>query len=113
MTEHWTTHSVPILLNIYSTLEFLSNLYSIAPTSGPLIWAAHLFTRTYVSNIRYPTSIYRESERENARELATYLGKTLKAVNVALREPDGALRDDVLATVWILANYEVCVNCKS
>lgn len=35
------------------------------------------------------------------------MGKTLTAVSEALSKPDGAFRDDVLATVWILANYEV------
>lgn len=35
------------------------------------------------------------------------MGKTLSAVNAALNDPAGAFRDDVLATVWILANYEV------
>ncbi|KAK8924926.1 hypothetical protein VCV18_005352 [Metarhizium anisopliae] len=107
LTEHWTNHSVPIILNVYSTLDFLHNIYRINPRNGPLVWAAHLFTRTYVTNIRYPVSVYKESEVENQRELGTYLGKTLSAVNTALKEPDGAFRDDVLATVWILANYEV------
>lgn len=107
LSEHWTTHSVPILLNVYSALDFLHNIYRINSRNGPLLWAAHLFTRTYVTNIRYPVSIYKESEAETKRELGTYLGKTLSAVNAALKEPDGAFRDDVLATVWILANYEV------
>ncbi|EFY88693.1 hypothetical protein MAC_05311 [Metarhizium acridum CQMa 102] len=110
LTEHWTNHSVPIILNVYSTLDFLHNIYRINPRNGPLVWAAHLFTRTYVTNIRYPVSIYRESEVENQRELGTYLGRTLSAVNTALKEPDGAFRDDVLATVWILANYELLVG---
>lgn len=35
------------------------------------------------------------------------MGKALRSVHGALQAPDGALRDDVLATVWILANYEV------
>ncbi|KID88112.1 C6 finger domain protein [Metarhizium guizhouense ARSEF 977] len=110
LTEHWTNHSVPMILNVYSTLDFLHNIYRINPRNGPLVWAAHLFTRTYVTNIRYPVSVYKESEVENQRELGTYLGKTLSAVNTALKEPDGAFRDDVLATVWILANYELLVG---
>lgn len=107
LTEHWTEHSVPILLNVYSTLDFLHNIYRLNARNGPLIWAAHLFSRTYVTNIRHPVSIHKESEPETQRELGTYLGKTLSAVNSALKEPDGPFRDDVLATVWILANYEV------
>ncbi|KAK2589764.1 hypothetical protein QQS21_012554 [Conoideocrella luteorostrata] len=107
MAEHWTNHSVPILLNVYSTLSFLGNIYRMHSRNGPLIWAAHLFSRTYVTNIRYPISVHKESALETQRELGTYLGKTLSAVNGALKEPDGPFRDDVLATVWILASYEV------
>ena len=44
---------------------------------------------------------------ETEKELGTYLGKTLSSVGEALKSPGGALRDDVLATVWILTNYEV------
>ncbi|KHN95268.1 Zn(2)-C6 fungal-type DNA-binding domain protein [Metarhizium album ARSEF 1941] len=110
LTEHWTSHSVPMLLNVYSTLDFLHNIYRINPRDGPLVWAAHLFTRTYVTNIRHPVSIFKESEVENQRELGTYLGRTLSAVNRTLEDPDAAFRDDVLATVWILANYELLVG---
>ena len=108
--EHWTTHSVPILLNVYSTLNFLNNTYRTNPRDGPLVWAAHLFSRTYVTNIRYPTSVHRDSEVETQRELGIYLGRTLSSVGAALRSSQGAFRDDVLATVWILANYEVCFS---
>lgn len=71
------------------------------------MWAAHLFSRTYVTNVRYPVHVCNESALETQRELGTYMGKTLSAVNAALNDPAGAFRDDVLATVWILANYEV------
>ncbi|TWU77875.1 hypothetical protein ED733_004352 [Metarhizium rileyi] len=110
LQEHWTNNSVPIMLNVYSTLDFLHNAYRINSRDGPLIWAAHLFTRTYVTNIRYPITVHRGSERESQREIGTYLGKTLSAVNAALKEPDGVFRDDVLATVWILSNYELLVG---
>ncbi|OAQ91750.1 N-terminal fungal transcription regulatory domain-containing protein [Purpureocillium lilacinum] len=113
MAEHWTSHSVPILLNVYSTLDFLNNTYQQNPRDGPLVWAAHLFSRTYVTNIRYPTAIYRSSELETQRELGTYLGKTLSSVAAALKDPKGAFRDDVLATVWILSNYELLVGSLS
>ncbi|POR31268.1 Uncharacterized protein TPAR_08517 [Tolypocladium paradoxum] len=106
LSEHWTSHSVPILLNVYSTLDFLNNTYRTSPRDGPLVWAAHLFSRTYVTNIRYPTSIHRDSEAETQRELGTYLGRTLSSVGAALKSSQGAFRDDVLATVWILSNYE-------
>lgn len=107
LTEHWTSHSVPILLNVYSTLEFLQNIYKIEQHDGPLMWAAHLFTRTYVVNLRYPTAVSRESNDETRKELAGYMSRTLQAVSHTLSTPRGALRDDVLATVWILASYEV------
>ncbi|UNI14994.1 hypothetical protein JDV02_001569 [Purpureocillium takamizusanense] len=113
MAEHWTSHSVPILLNVYSTLDFLNNAYQQNPRDGPLVWAAHLFSRTYVTNIRYPTAVYRSSELETQRELGTYLGKTLSTVAAALKDPKGAFRDDVLATVWILSNYELLVGSLS
>lgn len=107
LTEHWTTHSVPIILNVYSTLEFVHDIYRSNVQNGPLLWAAHLFSRTYVTNIRYPTSKYTESQEETDRELGVYLSKTLTSVNAALQKPEGAQRNDVLATVWILCNYEV------
>lgn len=108
--EHWTAHSVPILLDAYSTLQFLKNMYSQCPTEGPLVWAAHLFARTYVTNIQYPTAVQHESLVETQRELGSYMGKALSAVNEALQTEGGAWRDDVLATVWVLANYELLVG---
>ncbi|KAM0437635.1 hypothetical protein ACHAPT_001999 [Fusarium lateritium] len=110
MNEHWTSHSVPILLNVYSTLEFLHDTYKKNAVNGPLVWAAHLFSRTYVTNLRYPTAIDNGSVTETERELGTYLGKTLSSVGEALKSPGGALRDDVLATVWILTNYELLMG---
>lgn len=112
LSEHWTAHSVPILLNVYSTLEFLHSTYRQNAYDGPLVWAAHLFSRTYVTNLRHPTAIDKRSVTNTETELGIYLGKTLSSVNMALKSPDGFMRDDVLATVWILANYEVIVlNC--
>lgn len=110
LTEHWTAHSVPIVLNVYSTLQFLNGMYSSCPPDGPLVWAAHLFARAYVTNLRYPTAIHSESVRESQRELGAYMGKTLSAVSDALQTPDGAFRDDILATVWVLSNYELLVG---
>ena len=107
ITQHWTTESVPIILNIYSSLSLLQNLFRSHDRDGPLLWAAHLFTRTYVINIRNPTAMYSDSLTETQEELSKYMGKTLSSVSTALRAPGGAMRDDVLATVWILANYEV------
>lgn len=57
--------------------------------------------------MRYPTAVHNDSKSETQRELGKYLGKTLSAVGEALKSPEGTRRDDVLATVWILANYEV------
>ncbi|KAF4980743.1 hypothetical protein FZEAL_3328 [Fusarium zealandicum] len=113
LNEHWTSHSVPIILNVYSTLSFLHQTYSKNDLDGPLVWAAHLFSRTYVTNLRYPTAIGNGSVAETEQELGTYLGKTLSSVSAALKTPNGALRDDVLATVWILANYELLMGSIS
>lgn len=110
LNEHWTAHSVPILLNVYSTLDFLHNIYKEHTENGPLQWAAHLFSRTYVTNVQHSTAMYKSSVSETDRELGTYLGKTLSSVNLALKTPGGAMRDDVLATVWILSNYELLMG---
>ncbi|KAM0253058.1 hypothetical protein ACHAQJ_007434 [Trichoderma viride] len=104
---HWTSHSVPIILNVYSNFDFIRDIYRNCRDDGPLIWAAHLFTRTYVTNLRYPTAMYKDAHIETQRELGTYLGKTLSSVSSALSTPEGAHRDDVLATIWLLTNYEV------
>lgn len=106
--EHWTAHSVPIILNVYTNLDFIRNIYrDCRDVDGPLIWAAHLFSRTYVTNLLYPTAMYKDAHAETQRELGAYLGKTLSSVSAALKTPEGAQRDDVLATVWLLTNYEV------
>lgn len=105
--EHWTAQSIPILLNVYESLEFLNKIYQNYPQDGPLVWAAHLFSRTYITNVAHPTSVHKDAQEETERELRTYMGKALRSIHGALQAPDGALRDDVLATVWILANYEV------
>ncbi|PTB69939.1 N-terminal fungal transcription regulatory domain-containing protein [Trichoderma citrinoviride] len=110
---HWTSHSVPIVLNVYSNLDFIKNMYLNFADDGPLIWAAHLFSRTYVTNLQYPTSLYRDAHLETQRELGTYLGKTLKLVSEALKTPEGPQRDDILATVWLLTNYELLVGSLS
>lgn len=107
LNQHWTSHSVPIILDLYSSLGFIHEVYHAYNQDGPLIWVAHLFTRTYITNLQYPTSASTQSRLDTQRELGTYLGKTLSAVAAAIKTPDGAARDDVLATVWILANYEV------
>lgn len=109
LTQHWTVQSIPIVLNVYENLHFLQNAYRANTNTheGPLVWAAHLFSRTYITNLRYPTAKYKESQVETDRELGTYLGKTLSSVKAELKTPEGPFRNDVLATVWILANYEV------
>ncbi|KAK7430833.1 hypothetical protein QQZ08_002622 [Neonectria magnoliae] len=110
LNQHWTAHSVPILLNVYSTLDFLHDIYRENTENGPLVWAAHLFSRTYVTNIRHSTAMNKDSVTETDKELGSYLGKTLSSVNIALKTPNGAFRDDVLATVWILSNYELLMG---
>lgn len=107
VTEHWTAQSVPLLLDVYSAMSFLRNVYATDCSNGPLLWSAHIFTRTYIMNVRYPTQIENAVRVQTQRELGMYMGKTLRAVNRALSTPDGAQRDDILATVWILANHEV------
>ncbi|RGP59647.1 hypothetical protein FSPOR_11186 [Fusarium sporotrichioides] len=110
LNEHWTSHSIPILLNVYYTLDFLHDTYKKSGPQGPLLWATHLFARTYITNLRYPTAIDNGSIEQTDKELGTYLGKTLSSVSAALKTPDGPMRDDVLATVWILTNYELLMG---
>ncbi|EHK26519.1 uncharacterized protein TRIVIDRAFT_211749 [Trichoderma virens Gv29-8] len=108
--EHWTSHSIPILLDVYSNLDFIKNMYRDYTDDGPLVWAAHLFSRTYVTNLQYSTALSRDAYADTQRELGGYLGKTLNLVSEALKTPEGAQRDDILATVWILTNYELLVG---
>lgn len=58
-------------------------------------------------NVKNPTHVDNSVYGKTQRELCMYMGKTLRAINRALSTPEGAKRDDILATVWILANYEV------
>ncbi|KAF7562785.1 hypothetical protein G7046_g1359 [Stylonectria norvegica] len=113
INEHWTSHSIPILLNVYSTMDFIHNMYQSNTQDGPLLWAAHLFTRTYVTNLRFSSAVPKKVIAENDEELGGYLGKALASVSAALSTPGGAMRDDVLATVWILANYELLMGSIS
>ncbi|KEY64789.1 hypothetical protein S7711_08068 [Stachybotrys chartarum IBT 7711] len=104
---HWTANSVSMVLHVYSALEFLQSAYRLVRDDSPLIWAAHLFSRTYVTNLQYPTSMSRQSRQESEQELGGYLGKVLSSVNSALKDPTGPFRNDVLATIWVLTNYEL------
>ncbi|KAF4998839.1 hypothetical protein FGRMN_2894 [Fusarium graminum] len=113
INEHWTSHSIPILLDVYDTLDFLHDVFKTAGPQGPLLWATHLFARTYITNVRYPTAIDNGSVEQSDRELGTYLGKTLNSISQALKTPGGAMRDDVLATIWILTNYELLMGSIS
>lgn len=63
--------------------------------------------------MQYSTALSRGSDTETQRELGGYLGKTLNLVSEALKTPEGAQRDDILATVWILTNYEVSETLMS
>lgn len=105
--EHWEQQSVPLLLDAFSAMDFLRNVFGKGNRNGPLLWSAHIFTRTYIMNVRYPTEVQNGIREKSQRELSMYMGKTLRAINRALSTPEGARRDDILATVWILANYEV------
>ncbi|KAF5243563.1 hypothetical protein FANTH_8142 [Fusarium anthophilum] len=112
MHQHWTLHSIPIFLNVYSTLPLFCDMYRDIG-DGPLLSATHLFSRAYVTVLRQPTAKYNTSIVENDQEMTTQLGKTLTSIRSALAQPGGAYRDDLLATIWILANYEASpVPCQ-
>ncbi|KAH7326623.1 hypothetical protein B0I35DRAFT_475251 [Stachybotrys elegans] len=110
VSQHWSATSVPMMLHVYSTLGFLQDVYQVTDSDGPLIWAAHLFSRTYVTNLHYPTSMATESRKMAEKELGMYLGKVLSSVSQALQDPERSIRDDVLVTVWVLANYELLLD---
>jgi hypothetical protein len=105
--QHWTEHSVPIVLNVYSTFDFLATMYQRHATDGPLLWAAHLFSRTYIHNLRAPASSRKNTQQDIQNELAGYMNKALRGIGDALQTREGVMRDDILLTVWILTNYEV------
>lgn len=105
--QHWTAQSVPIVLTVYNSIEFLKDVLRENSFDGPLVWATHLFSRTYVTNIRQPTASSNGSTLENSQEIGTYMGKTLSAVSTALKHREGAFRDDIIGAVWMLCNYEV------
>jgi hypothetical protein len=110
ITQHWTSHSIPIMLNIYAPIEYLTEMYYRSPPNGLVAWSAHIFSRTYITNLRYPTVVCIESYRQTQRELGMFLGKLLSAVSSALATPAGAMRDDILIAVWTLANYELLMG---
>lgn len=107
LQEHWSSHSIPILLNVYEAIDFVYNNYRDAEPDGALVCAAHLFSRAYVTNMRFSSSVDDGAYEKINKELQRYLGRTLRLVSEALAKPGGVMRDDILATVWILTNYEV------
>ena len=109
--QHWTVQSVPILLNVYSSLSIIDHAFRRCDDDGPLMWAAHLFSRTYVTNVSHSSSNRRNSNGETSNELGNCLSKTLQEIRSALETKEGAKRDDILVTVWILAQYEVFDLC--
>lgn len=113
LQEHWSSQSIPILLNVYEAIDFVHNTYRNAEPDGALACAAHLFSRAYVTNLRYSSSVDDGVYDEINKELRMYMGRALRLISEALSKPGGAMRDDILATVWILANYEVrCADTK-
>lgn len=110
LSQHWTAQSIPIVLTIYSSIDFLKDVLAENYFDGPLVWAAHLFSRTYITNLHRPTALSNESATESAQEIGTYMGKTLSAVATALKDPEGAFRDDIISAVWMLCNYEIIVG---
>ncbi|CEJ90684.1 Putative Expressed protein [[Torrubiella] hemipterigena] len=108
--EHWSSQSIPILLNVYEAIDFVHNTYRNAEPDGALACAAHLFSRAYVTNLRYSSSVDDGVYDEINKELRVYMGRALRLISEALSKPGGAMRDDILATVWILANYEILVG---
>ncbi|PHH61861.1 hypothetical protein CDD81_7789 [Ophiocordyceps australis] len=106
-----TAQSVAIMLDIYSEVRFLVHEYNQASaTDGPLFWATHLFSHTYMTNVTLSTAGRAGSEDERKREAALYLNRTLQSVAKGLEKPRAAFQNDLLAAIWVFANYELLVG---
>ena len=107
LSQHWMTYSIPLFLDTFSTSDFIQSLYYLFGRSQALACAAHLFSHTYLLNSRHPGYICTGFDGETKRMLHSYLVEALNAVQTALKSPNGTSRDDILATIFILAFHEV------
>ncbi|TID05034.1 hypothetical protein CH35J_003006 [Colletotrichum higginsianum] len=100
--QHWTAESVPLVIGLYSGLDFLPGLFRGVGQDHCLRLAAHVFTRAYVINRFRPQTDY--------RELSMFLGNALASVQNAIMSPSTCTSDSTIIAVWLLGNYELMMG---
>jgi hypothetical protein len=97
--ESWKEHSVPLVMQYYEKVEFITEVYRSTPNDECLTMASHLFARAFMANhFLAPMDV---------GEMQRYLGKALAAVADAIQDPVKSVMDSTIAAVWLLGNYEV------
>ncbi|GKT48145.1 beauvericin cluster-specific repressor BEA4 [Colletotrichum spaethianum] len=96
--QHWTAESIPLVIGLYSSLDFLPKLFKDVRQDHCLVLASHVFTRAYVINRFRP--------RMDQRELSVCLGNALASVQEAVKSPKVYAADSTIVAVWLLGNYE-------
>lgn len=96
---------MPLVLGIYSTLDFLPGLFKGVGPNHCLVLTGHIFTRAYIINRYRPETDY--------KELSSFVGKALSSVSTALKNPKRYMSDATIVAVWLLGNYEVSKLCPS
>lgn len=99
--EDWTLHSIPLLLDCYSSVVVLGRIYNeiIALKNDAFMNATHLWARTYLANRFHAPQDQRENE--------LCVSKALGSLAVAMRDPRMATADSTIMAVWLLGMYEV------
>jgi hypothetical protein len=107
--DRWSTHSVRLLLNLYSVpldgsrfygyLDFLPDLYRETSEESCLSLTTNAFTRAYIANQAHTSA--------GTDKLAELYWKALRSTNAALRDPSKCVQDDTIMAVWLLGIHEV------
>lgn len=103
--QHWTAESIPLVLDCYSSINFLPGLFKGVPDDHCLVRTSQAFARAYVLNRYRPNTDY--------RELSSCLGKALASVSAAINDPKAHTSDATIVAVWFLGNYEVIIRRSS
>ncbi|KAH8886550.1 hypothetical protein GQ53DRAFT_727545 [Thozetella sp. PMI_491] len=96
--EQWTAHSIPLVMECFSSLPFFTRLLGSVPEGHPLALVSHVFARTYMGN--------RYNAPRDKREVSTYLGNSLQAVQAAINDDLRCKEDATIAAVWLLGLNE-------
>ncbi|KAK6227367.1 hypothetical protein QIS74_00922 [Colletotrichum tabaci] len=85
--------SVPLVIGLYSSLDFLPGLFRGVGQDHCLRLAAHVFTRAYVINRFRPQTDY--------RELSMFLGNALASVQNAITSPSTCTSDSTIIALMM------------